>query len=229
MNPAVSPYPAGRAVERWGLTTSLGATGAPARFINGVMRRTSGPRSVPWYSASGMELPLHHACRAERHSGSSSPTFGKAERCQKSERFAAEIRSLALELVQARRFNSIHRKVDGRGSTEGRAGDLAVLLKLEPSLPPRASGYPASAGVVIRQSRYQARPASDNFPLSRPPSGRASPWECMWNARAFIEKQLTVNPRIKCDGASVGECSADLDITIDGAPFNIVITARPIK
>ena len=64
----------------------------------------------------------------------------------------------------------------------------------------------------------------ENLTLAGDPVG----WECMYNTRNFIEKQLTANPRIKCGGAGVGECSADLDITIDGAPFNIVITARPM-
>ncbi len=52
-------------------------------------------------------------------------------------------------------------------------------------------------------------------------------WECMYNARTFIEEQLTKNPRIKCGGAGVGGCCADLDITIDGAPFNLLIRPKP--
>ena len=65
----------------------------------------------------------------------------------------------------------------------------------------------------------------ENLTLSGDPIG----WECMYNARNFIKKQLVANPRIKCDGASVGELSTDLGITIDGAPFNITIRARPMN
>ena len=70
---------------------------------------------------------------------------------------------------------------------------------------------------------------SDKPPEGLTLAGDPTGWECMFNARNFIKKQLTANPRIKCDGAGVGECSADLDITIDGAPFNIKIYPRPMR
>ena len=70
---------------------------------------------------------------------------------------------------------------------------------------------------------------TDELPKGLTLMGDPIGWECMWNARNFIEKQLTANSRIKCGGGGIGDSSTDLDITIDGAPFNIVLTARPIK
>ena len=61
--------------------------------------------------------------------------------------------------------NSIHRKVDGRGGVEGHAENLEKY------------GLGSGAergGLSTLASRYQARPASDNSPLSRLPSGWAS-------------------------------------------------------
>ena len=53
-------------------------------------------------------------------------------------------------------------------------------------------------------------------------------WEANYNARNFIEETLTTNPRIKVTDAGVGGDGADLGITIDGAPFSIKITPRPL-
>lgn len=77
--------------------------------------------------------------------------------------------------------------------------------------------------------------AEDNEPtgtMTEPPVGLKlvdGDWEANFNARNFIEAQLTKNPRIKVGGAGVGPDSADLDITIDGAPFNLRIKPRPIR
>ena len=57
-------------------------------------------------------------------------------------------------------------------------------------------------------------------------AGDPRDWEACWNARQFIEKLLTANPNVKVVGAGVGAECADLDITIDGYPFNILIKPR---
>lgn len=54
-------------------------------------------------------------------------------------------------------------------------------------------------------------------------------WEANINARNFIEETLQSNPHIEVTDAGVGPCSADLGITIDGAPFSIVIKPRLMK
>ena len=53
-------------------------------------------------------------------------------------------------------------------------------------------------------------------------------WRCMFNARQFVEATLKANPRIQVVGAGCGECYSDLDITIDGAPFNVGIRFREV-
>lgn len=55
----------------------------------------------------------------------------------------------------------------------------------------------------------------------------------MLNTRNLIEQLLTADSRVKCNGAGVWVAAdhrpeADLDITIDGYPFKIIVRAKPL-
>ena len=67
---------------------------------------------------------------------------------------------------------------------------------------------------------------SVNAPDIGPVQFAEGDWTAIYNVRTFIEKLLTANPNVKVVGAGCGGECADLDIDIEGFPFNILIRPR---